>query len=62
MFKNWRTTFSGLVTIGVGVYCLMTGHVETGLAAITGGLGLLVAKDGSTHSTESEVIKATKVS
>ena len=62
MWKNWRTTFSGLLTIGVGVYCLATGHIETGLAAISGGMGLIVAKDGSTHSTEAEVIKATKVS
>lgn len=58
MLRNWRTSLMGLATIIVGVYCLMTGHVEVALSAITGGVGLIVAKDGSTHSTQTEVMQA----
>lgn len=43
--RNWKTTFFGFATIIGGIAACIKGDWTTGIAAITGGLGLGVAKD-----------------
>jgi hypothetical protein len=53
--KNWKTTAGGAATMGLGILSLFgvklagTGPIDpqTALAMITGGAGLLFAKDGN---------------
>lgn len=63
--KNWKTTSAGLaaiLTAGADIlHSVSTGQAinwNVDLPAILGGIGLLTAKDASTHSTEAEVEKA----
>lgn len=44
-FKNWKTTFFGVTTILGGLALIFKGQTIEGIAAITTGLGLGVAKD-----------------
>jgi hypothetical protein len=43
--KNWKTTFFGITTVLSGVALILQGSLVEGIAAITTGLGLGVAKD-----------------
>jgi hypothetical protein len=62
---NWRTSLTGAAMIAAGVMALM--HIS--IAGVTvstdpwtlivGGFGLIMAKDGATHSTMDQVVKAT---
>lgn len=45
MKKNWKTTFFGFATIIGGIAAILKGDWATGIAAISGGLGLGYAKD-----------------
>ncbi len=47
IFKNWKTTILGLVTIVIGVLS-SKGHIDaTTAAAITAGAGLILASDST---------------
>jgi hypothetical protein len=66
MTKNWKTSLAGLGAILTALadvaHSLSTGapiNWSADLPAIVGGVGLLLAKDGSTHSTEAEVETST---
>lgn len=50
--KNWKTSFFGLILIGIGVYLLLNHaeQIENALALIIGGISQLFAKDGATKS------------
>ena len=64
---NWRTSSIGALMVIAGVASLM--HIQVqGVAVttdpwtlITGGIGLILAKDGVVHSTITQVEKATAV-
>lgn len=45
MFKNWKTTLSGLGAVITGVATIVKGDVVTGVSVIITGLGLVSAKD-----------------
>jgi len=45
MFKNWKTSLSGLGAIITGVAVVLKGDVVGGVTAIITGVGLLTAKD-----------------
>jgi hypothetical protein len=57
--KNWQTTIAGLGCI-VDCRGLFAGaeKVHEGVALIAAGLGLIRAKDSTTHSTAAEVGQA----
>jgi hypothetical protein len=62
MLKNWKTSLAGLSAILTAVgdiaHSLSTNTPiswNVDVAAITGGIGLLLAKDSTTHSTVAEV-------
>jgi hypothetical protein len=40
---GWKTTLAGALCLAVGAYALYLGQSEVGLAALTGGLGLVFA-------------------
>lgn len=49
MFKNWKTTLSGLVAVATGVKIILTSaDFATGISVIASGIGLLFAKDAKT--------------
>jgi hypothetical protein len=53
IFKNWKTTSAGLVTIAGGITLYMhdkTQFVEA-LTAVLAGIGLLFAHDGTNTTT-----------
>jgi hypothetical protein len=60
MLQNWQTTIAGIACIAGGIYLITSGKgaVEGG-AMIAAGLGLLRAKDGTTHSTVAQTQQAT---
>ena len=45
MFKNWKTTLSGVSAILVGVTLIVKGDYGSGATSIVTGFGLLFAKD-----------------
>jgi hypothetical protein len=45
MFKNWKTSGSGIGAIVCGIGCIIKGDLTTGISAIITGVGLLMAKD-----------------
>lgn len=45
MFKNWKTTLSGIGAVITGVATIVKGDVITGVSVIITGLGLVGAKD-----------------
>ncbi len=48
MFKNWKTTLSGIVAIATGIKIIVTSaDFSTGLSVIASGIGLLFAKDST---------------
>jgi len=64
--KNWKTTISGVLTIVVTLatagLALLHGQPVNAtvlIAGITSGVGLIAAKDASTHSTVAQVEAAT---
>lgn len=74
LLKNWKTTITGLITLVLSVPTFISAltawgnHqpvdwrsvlITTALAVV--GTGLVSAKDGTTHSTASEVQVATTV-
>ena len=54
MFKNWKTTLMGLGSLFSGVLLVVKGNVQEGLAAITTGVGLILAKDAEITPTEDQ--------
>lgn len=65
-FKNWKTTGAGVATIfsaiGELVHSISTKQPinwNVIIPAIIGGVGLIAAKDSTTHSTADEVQTAT---
>jgi hypothetical protein len=64
---NWKTTGSGIaaictaigdITHSISTHTPINWNVD--VPAIIGGVGLIAAKDGSTHSTTTEVQKASE--
>jgi hypothetical protein len=66
--KNWKTTATGIITFLLGVPEIVTAlhqwaahqsvdwrNVAVSAAMAIGGLGLVAAKDSTTHSTVAEV-------
>lgn len=49
--RNWKTTLSGILTIGGGIWMVWSGKVEEGVTTIIAGVGLLIAKDYDTTGT-----------
>lgn len=45
ILKNWKTTLTGLASIGAGVILIIKGQVEAGATSVISGLGLIFAKD-----------------
>ena len=45
MFKNWKTSGSGIGAIVCGIGCIIKGDLTAGITAIITGIGLLNAKD-----------------
>jgi hypothetical protein len=45
MFKNWKTSLSGLAGIITGITLIVNSHVPEGITAIITGIGLISAKD-----------------
>jgi hypothetical protein len=56
LFKNWKTTLTGVVIIALGAANTFAGIKIPGfnmdfIAALTAGIGLLAAKDGNVTGT-----------
>ena len=45
MFKNWKTSSTGIGAIVCGIGCILKGDLTGGITAIITGIGLLGAKD-----------------
>jgi len=45
MFKNWKTSLMGLGSLISGVLLILKGDVNSGFAAVSTGIGLILAKD-----------------
>lgn len=45
MFKNWKTSLSGLAALLGGVALIVKGDIAGGVTGILSGLGLIAAKD-----------------
>ena len=45
MKRNWKTTLFGISTILTGIATIIKGDIQTGVAVIVSGAGLLFAKD-----------------
>lgn len=45
--KNWKTTLSGVATIGAGITLIVLGHSLEGMALLPVGMGLITAKDNN---------------
>jgi hypothetical protein len=45
MFKNWKTSSTGIGAIVCGIGCILKGDLTAGITAIITGIGLLGAKD-----------------
>jgi hypothetical protein len=45
MFKNWKTSLSGIGAIISGIALIFKGSVAEGVTAIITGIGLVAAKD-----------------
>jgi hypothetical protein len=54
MFKNWKTSLMGLGSLISGVLLILKGDVNSGFAAVSTGIGLILAKDAATEPTETE--------
>lgn len=55
LLVSWRTSLSGLITIGLGAYLLLNGQAVEGTGLITLGSGLLAARDNGVSSEEAGV-------
>jgi hypothetical protein len=58
MFKNWKTTLSGLGSLVTGIIAIANGNLGVGIGLIMTGITGFAAKDSTTHSTTTEVKKA----
>lgn len=47
MFKNWKTTLSGLGAIVSGIALIVKGDIAGGVTAVITGIGLVAAKDSN---------------
>lgn len=47
MFKNWKTTISGLGAIISGIALIVKGDIAGGVTAVITGIGLVAAKDSN---------------
>lgn len=45
MRKNWKTTLFGISSIITGIATIIKGDIQTGIAIIVSGAGLIFAKD-----------------
>jgi len=45
ILKNWKTTISGVLVVGVGITMICIGYPQIGIPLIPVGVGLIVAKD-----------------
>lgn len=45
IFKNWKTTLSGIGTMITGVALVVNGQSMEGFAAIAAGFGLIFSRD-----------------
>ena len=45
MFKNWKTSLMGLGSLISGVLLIIKGDINSGFAAVSTGIGLILAKD-----------------
>jgi hypothetical protein len=55
MFKNWKTSLMGLGSLISGVLLILKGDVNSGFAALSTGIGLILAKDAPDEEpTENE--------
>ena len=54
MFKNWKKTLMCLGSLFICVLLVVKGNVQEGLAAITTGVGLILAKDAEVKPTEEQ--------
>lgn len=43
--SNWRTTLCGVCSILCGVYLLLKGSIDHGVALFASGIGLIIARD-----------------
>lgn len=43
--KSWKTTITGILTLGLGIMMCIQGQFEIGVAQITAGIGLIFAGD-----------------
>lgn len=48
LLQNWKTTLTGIGSIGLGLYEISKGNFETGVSSILLGVGMLFAKDATT--------------
>jgi hypothetical protein len=48
MKKNWKTTFFGISSIITGIATIIKGDINSGVAIIITGIGLVFAKDHDT--------------
>lgn len=48
MFKNWKTSLSGLGAIITGISLFFKGDAVSGISAVVTGIGLIAAKDSTT--------------
>ena len=54
MFKNWKTSLMGLGSLISGVLLILKGDVNSGFAAVSTGIGLILAKDAAEEPTETD--------
>lgn len=54
MFKNWKTSLMGLGSLISGVLLVLKGDVNSGFAAVSTGIGLILAKDAAEEPTKTE--------
>jgi hypothetical protein len=45
MIKNWKTSLMGLGSVISGVLLILKGDINSGFAAVSTGIGLILAKD-----------------
>jgi hypothetical protein len=54
MIKNWKTSLMGLGSVISGVLLILKGDVNSGFAAVSTGIGLILAKDAPDEPIETK--------
>jgi len=54
MIKNWKTSLMGLGSVISGVLLILKGDINSGFAAVSTGIGLILAKDAPSDPIETE--------